>query len=108
MTVLHEYKIFNADVVFRDDCTLVYQFFNCFGSLFSCACQEISFLPARDLYYSLQQVAIKLYKRNFSVDELIDVIQGNRVYISCLYVYNKIDQISIQEMDRLVSYLYKV
>lgn len=24
MTVLHEYKIFNADVVFRDDCTLVF------------------------------------------------------------------------------------
>ncbi|VDK70638.1 unnamed protein product [Litomosoides sigmodontis] len=56
MTVLHEYKIFNADVVFRADCT---------------------------------------------VDELIDVIQGNRVYIPCLYVYNKIDQISMEEVDRL-------
>ncbi|CAD6188270.1 unnamed protein product [Caenorhabditis auriculariae] len=56
MTVLHEYKIFNADVVFREDCT---------------------------------------------VDEFIDVIQGNRVYLTCLYVYNKIDQISIEEVDRL-------
>ncbi|KHN72033.1 putative GTP-binding protein C02F5.3 [Toxocara canis] len=56
MTILHDYKIFNADVVFRDDCT---------------------------------------------VDELIDVIQGNRVYIPCLYVYNKIDQISLEEVDRL-------
>ncbi|KAE9419654.1 hypothetical protein Angca_009807 [Angiostrongylus cantonensis] len=56
MTILHEYKIFNADVVFREDAT---------------------------------------------VDEFIDVIQGNRVYISCLYVYNKIDQISIEEIDRL-------
>ncbi|VDD91686.1 unnamed protein product [Enterobius vermicularis] len=63
MTVLHEYKIFNADVVFRDDCT---------------------------------------------VDELIDVIQGNRVYISCLYVYNKIDQISIQEMDRLARQKHSI
>lgn len=34
------------------------------------------------------------------VDELIDVIQGNRVYIPCLYVYNKIDQISMEEVDR--------
>lgn len=36
----------------------------------------------------------------FRVDELIDVIQGNRVYIPCLYVYNKIDQICMEEVDR--------
>uniref|UniRef100_A0A0K0D218 OBG-type G domain-containing protein n=1 Tax=Angiostrongylus cantonensis TaxID=6313 RepID=A0A0K0D218_ANGCA len=60
MTILHEYKIFNADVVFREDAT---------------------------------------------VDEFIDVIQGNRVYISCLYVYNKIDQISIEEIDRLARFV---
>jgi len=54
--VLHEYKIFNADIVFRSDCT---------------------------------------------VDEFIDIIQGNRVYIKCLYVYNKIDQLTIEEVDRL-------
>jgi len=54
--ILHEYKIFNADVVFRDDCTM---------------------------------------------DDLIDVVQGNRVYMPCLYVYNKIDQISLEEVDRL-------
>lgn len=56
MSILHEYKIFNADVVFREDC---------------------------------------------SVDEFIDVIQGNRVYLKCLYVYNKIDQLTIEEVDRL-------
>uniref|UniRef100_A0A915BIM6 Developmentally-regulated GTP-binding protein 2 n=1 Tax=Parascaris univalens TaxID=6257 RepID=A0A915BIM6_PARUN len=63
MTILHDYKIFNADVVFRDDCT---------------------------------------------VDELIDVIQGNRVYIPCLYVYNKIDQISLEEVDRLAHQKHSV
>ncbi|CAB3402281.1 unnamed protein product [Caenorhabditis bovis] len=41
MTVLHEYKIFNADVIFREDAT---------------------------------------------IDQFIDVIQGNRVYMTCLYV----------------------
>ncbi|TKR80622.1 hypothetical protein L596_014670 [Steinernema carpocapsae] len=56
MTVLHEYKIFNADVVFREDCT---------------------------------------------IDDFIDVIMGNRQYLKCLYVYNKIDQISLEEVDRL-------
>ncbi|KAL3317207.1 Developmentally-regulated GTP-binding protein 2 [Cichlidogyrus casuarinus] len=54
--ILQEYKIFNAEVVFREDCT---------------------------------------------PDEFIDVLLGNRVYIKCLYVYNKIDHISLEEVDRL-------
>lgn len=54
--ILHEYKIFNAEVLFREDC---------------------------------------------SADELIDVINANRVYLPCLYVHNKIDQISIEEVDRI-------
>ncbi len=31
------------------------------------------------------------------MDDLIDVIEGNRRYIRCLYVYNKIDVCSIEE-----------
>lgn len=54
--ILHEYKIFNAEVLFREDCTS---------------------------------------------DEFVDVILGNRAYMTCLYVYNKIDQISLEEVDRL-------
>ena len=54
--ILHEYKIFNAEVLFREDAT---------------------------------------------ADALIDVIVGNRVYMPCLYVYNKIDQVSIEEVDRI-------
>merc|ERR1719292_34211 len=54
--ILHEYKIHNADVLFRDD---------------------------------------------YSQDEFIDVISGNRIYMPCLYVYNKIDQIPLEEVDRL-------
>ena len=44
-TILQTYKIFNAEVLFREDA---------------------------------------------SADEFIDVIMGNRVYMNCLYVYNKI------------------
>lgn len=54
--ILHEYKIFNAEVLFREDCT---------------------------------------------ADDFIDVIQGNRVYLPCVYVYNKIDCVSLEEVDRL-------
>ncbi|KAK9797061.1 hypothetical protein WJX73_000477 [Symbiochloris irregularis] len=54
--VLAEYKIHNAELLFREDCT---------------------------------------------ADDLIDVIEGNRRYISCLYVYNKVDVCSIEEVDTI-------
>ncbi|CAD5232062.1 unnamed protein product [Bursaphelenchus xylophilus] len=63
INILHEYKIFNADVVFREDAT---------------------------------------------VDEFIDVIQGNRVYLKCIYVYNKIDQITIDGLDKIARQPHSV
>ena len=39
------------------------------------------------------------FRGDYDVDELIDVIEGNRKYVKCLYVYNKIDTISIEEVD---------
>jgi len=54
--ILHEYRIHNAEVLMREDC---------------------------------------------STDELIDVLEGNRRYVKCLYVYNKIDSLSIEEVDQL-------
>jgi len=54
--ILHEYKIFNAEILFRCDAT---------------------------------------------VDEFIDVVEGKRVYIPCLYVFNKIDTMTIEEVDQL-------
>lgn len=50
-TILSEYRIHNADIILKADCTS---------------------------------------------DELIDVVEGNRIYIPCIYVLNKIDQISIE------------
>ncbi|XP_064618976.1 developmentally-regulated GTP-binding protein 1 [Lineus longissimus] len=37
-------------------------------------------------------------------EDLIDCIEGNRIYVPCIYVLNKIDQISIEELD----IIYKV
>ena len=34
-----------------------------------------------------------------TAEDLIDIVKGDRVYIPCIYVLNKIDQISIQELD---------
>jgi ribosome-interacting GTPase 1 len=54
--VLHEYKVLNAQVIFKDD---------------------------------------------YDVDDLIDTLEGNRRYIKALFVYNKIDMISVEELDRI-------
>lgn len=40
-----------------------------------------------------------ILREDATEDDLIDVIEGNRVYVPCIYVLNKIDQISIQELD---------
>ncbi|KAG8928301.1 Developmentally-regulated GTP-binding protein 2 [Tulasnella sp. 418] len=44
-----------------------------------------------------------MIREDISVDELIDVLIGSRKYIPCLYVYNKIDSISLEEVDRLAN-----
>ena len=55
--ILHEYKIFHAEVLFREDAT---------------------------------------------VDQFIDVIEHkNRSYMRCLYAYNKIDAILLEDVDDL-------
>jgi len=54
--ILQDYKIHNAEIVFREDAT---------------------------------------------VDQFIDVVVGNRKYLPCLYVINKIDNTTIEELDKL-------
>lgn len=38
---------------------------------------------------------------NATADDLIDVIEGNRKYVPCVYVLNKIDSLTIEELDIL-------
>jgi small GTP-binding protein len=38
-------------------------------------------------------------REDCTADDLIDVIEGNRIYIPAIYVMNKIDQITIEELD---------
>lgn len=42
-----------------------------------------------------------LMRCDATIDELIDVIVGRAHYVKALYVYNKIDQLSIEEVDKL-------
>ncbi|BFZ54394.1 GTP-binding protein rbg1 [Savitreella phatthalungensis] len=41
------------------------------------------------------------FRCDASVEDFIDVIEGNRIYMPCIYVLNKIDQISIEELDMI-------
>ena len=41
------------------------------------------------------------FNQDASEDELIDAIEGNRRYVPCLYVLNKIDGISVEELNIL-------
>ncbi|SCP04915.1 GTP-binding protein, putative [Plasmodium ovale] len=58
MSILHQYKIHNCNLLFNEDAT---------------------------------------------VDDLIDVIEGNRKYIKCIYVYNKIDMLPLEEINAIAS-----
>nr|CAN75076.1 hypothetical protein VITISV_012358 [Vitis vinifera] len=42
-----------------------------------------------------------LFREDATVDDLIDVIEGNRKYMKCIYVYNKIDVVGIDDVDKL-------
>lgn len=42
-----------------------------------------------------------LFREDATPEELIDIVEGNRIYVKCLYVYNKCDLLSIEEVDAL-------
>ncbi len=60
-------------------------------------------LPQTVIKSIMQEFKIHNYeliiRENISIDQLIDVVTGNRKYIRCLYCYNKIDTLTIQQVD---------
>jgi uncharacterized protein len=52
------------------------------------------------LSYKIHNADVIL-RDNITVDEFIDVIEGNRQYIRCLFVYNKIDTITLEHLDKI-------
>ncbi|GFQ06580.1 developmentally-regulated G-protein 3 [Phtheirospermum japonicum] len=50
--------------------------------------------------YRIHNADISL-RYDATADDLIDVIEGSRVYIPCIYVVNKIDQITLEELEIL-------
>ena len=51
--------------------------------------------------YRINNADVAIRQPGATADDLVDVIEGNRVYIPAIYVLNKIDAISIEELDLL-------
>jgi small GTP-binding protein len=49
-----------------------------------------------------------LAREEITIDQLVDVIQGNREYKPCLYLYNKIDTVTVEEVDQLARQPHSV
>ncbi|TNJ30239.1 Developmentally regulated GTP-binding protein 1 [Giardia muris] len=49
--------------------------------------------------YKIHNADVSIQDENVTIDDLIDVIEGNRVYMPTLYVVNKIDSITIEELE---------
>ena len=43
------------------------------------------------------------FRGDYDVDDLIDTIEANRKYVKCVYVYNKIDTISLEDVQELAK-----
>lgn len=48
--------------------------------------------------YKINSVDI-IIREKINEDQIIDIIEGDRKYIPCLYVMNKIDDLTIEELD---------
>ena len=51
--------------------------------------------------YKIHNADVLIRDPNVTVYDLIDAIEGNRKYIRCLYIINKIDTISMEEVDEI-------
>lgn len=59
---------------------------------------EVARLVLREYKVSCAEVILR---EDITVDQFIDVIEGNRSYVPVLYVFNKIDSLTIEELDIL-------
>ena len=58
--------------------------------------------------YRLNSATISIHEPDCTIDQVLDVLEGNRVYIPAVFVLNKIDAISIEELDLLYKIPHSV
>ena len=93
-------------VIFLPTFTIVYGFLSFF--LLFYITYHMGFFLSSILYYLPRSKELTdnfnfqiLFREDATVDDFIDVIEGNRKYMKCVYVYNKIDVVGIDDVDRL-------
>jgi hypothetical protein len=70
----------------------------------SCQLTSITETDVRQLLHEYRiHSAEVLFREDCTIDQFIDLIEGNRKYVRCLYVYNKIDMTSIEECRRITA-----
>ena len=69
--------------------------------------KKLNYLDEKMVKNLLQEYKIHnadvLVRDDSTMDDLIDVLEGNRKYVRCLYVYNKIDTITIEEINDIAK-----
>ena len=75
------------------------------GLNFSTSMKELTHLDERGVAailgeYRMASADVRI-NCDATADELIDVIEGNRIYMPCVYALNKIDGITMEELDLL-------
>ena len=58
--------------------------------------------------YRLNSAAVTIHQPDATIEDIIDVVEGNRVYVPAIHVLNKIDAISIEELDLLYKIPHSV
>ncbi len=51
--------------------------------------------------YRIHNADVFLYEKNLGIDQVIDFVAGNRIYLPSLVVVNKVDLISLQQLEEL-------
>ena len=71
----------------------------------TCPLTKLGDDPMRAVYSILHEYKVHnaelLFREDVSVDDLIDTLEGNRKWVRCLYVWNKVDCVSLEDADRL-------
>jgi len=62
--------------------------------------EEIAFAMLKDYKIHCAHLVIR---ESITLDQLVDVIQGNRRYIPCLYIFNKIDNSTMEKVAELAA-----
>ena len=70
----------------------------------TCQLKSITEDDVRQLLHEYRiHAAEVLFREDCTIDQFIDLIEGNRKYVRCLYIYNKIEMTSIEECQRIAA-----